>query len=54
MRLALIVAVALALTPAALMAHPAGLQAPATDISAAKKKPRPVDATPSHFWSHFR
>ena len=38
MRLALIVAVALALTPAALMAHPAGLQASATDVSAAKKK----------------
>ena len=38
MRLTLIVAVALALTPAALMAHPAGLQAASTDISAAKKK----------------
>ena len=38
MRLTLIVAVALALTPAALLAHPAGLQAAATDVSAAKKK----------------
>jgi hypothetical protein len=37
MRLTLIVAVALALTPAALMAHP-GLQTAATDVSAAKKK----------------
>ena len=34
----LIVAIALALTPAGLIAHPAGLQAPATDVSAAKKK----------------
>jgi hypothetical protein len=40
MRLTLIVAVALALTPAALMAQPVGLQASATDISAAKKKPK--------------
>jgi hypothetical protein len=38
MRLTLIVAVALALTSAPLMAHPAGLQAAATDVSAAKKK----------------
>jgi len=40
MRLTLIVAVALALTPAVLMAHSAGLQAAATDVSAAKKKPK--------------
>src|SRR6478609_5413747 len=38
MRLTLIVAVALALTPAALIAHPAGLSAPVTDVSAAKKQ----------------
>src|ERR1044072_5331403 len=38
MRLTLIVAAALALTPAVLMAHPAGLQAQGTDVSAAKKK----------------
>jgi len=38
MRLILIVAITLALTPAALMAHPAGLQTQATDVSAAKKK----------------
>jgi len=37
MRLTLIVAAALALTPAALMAQPAGLQAAATDVSAANK-----------------
>jgi hypothetical protein len=40
MRLTLMVAVALALTPAALIAHPAGLQSAATDVSAAKKKPK--------------
>jgi len=40
MRLTLIVAVALALMPAALMAHPAGLQTSATDVTAAKKKPK--------------
>jgi hypothetical protein len=39
MRLTLIVA--LALTPAALMAYPAGLQAAATDVSAAKKQKKP-------------
>jgi hypothetical protein len=44
MRLSLIVAVALALTPAALAAHPAGLQAATTDISAAKKKPKKAKA----------
>jgi len=38
MRLTVIVAVAVALTPAALVAHPAGLQITSTDISAAKKK----------------
>jgi len=39
MRLTLILAVALVLTPAALTARPAaGLHAQATDISAAKKK----------------
>src|SRR4051794_22146661 len=38
LRLSLVVAVALALTPAALMAHPAGVQTAATDVSAAKKK----------------
>jgi len=44
MRLALIAAVALALTPAALIAHPAGLQTPASDVSAAKKKTKKVKA----------
>ena len=41
MRPILIVAVAFALTPATLLAHPAGLSAPATDISAAKKQKKP-------------
>jgi hypothetical protein len=40
MRLTLIVAIALVLTPAALRAHPAGLQTSVTDVSAAKKKPK--------------
>jgi hypothetical protein len=44
MRLTLIVAVAVALTPAALIAHPAGLQAVATDVSAAKKKSKKAKA----------
>jgi hypothetical protein len=44
MRLTLIVAVALALTPAVVMAHPAGLQTAATDVSAAKKKPKTAKA----------
>src|SRR3954470_20672379 len=44
MRLTLIVAVALALTPAVVMAHPAGLQTQATDVSAAKKKPKKAKA----------
>lgn len=44
MRLALIAAFALALTPTAPIAHPAGLQAPATDVSAAKKKPKKAKA----------
>jgi hypothetical protein len=38
MRLTLIAAVTLALGPAPLVAHPAGLQASVTDVSAAKKK----------------
>src|ERR1041384_2301423 len=45
MRLTLIVAVALALTPAAaLIAHATGLQAQATDVSAAKKNPKKAKA----------
>ncbi|HWP16583.1 MAG TPA: hypothetical protein VNM46_13235 [Xanthobacteraceae bacterium] len=44
MRLILIVAITLALTPAALMAHPAGLQTQATDVSAAKKKAKKAKA----------
>ena len=44
MRLTLIVAVALALTPAVVMAHPAGLQTAATVVSAAKKKPKTAKA----------
>jgi hypothetical protein len=48
MRFTLILAVAVMLTPVALMARPAGLQVqPATDLSAAKKhhkKPKPKKA----------
>jgi len=44
MRLVLIVAVTLALVAATLVAHAAGLQAPATDVSAAKKKPKKAKA----------
>jgi|GEM_PF-3343971 len=48
MRVAIIVAVAVLLTPIPLTAHPAGgltTQAVATDISAAKKKKKPKAKT---------